>query len=171
MRARLLSRKSVLLIAVVISLIGASVAVVPHWGTDAVAQDGFSNASVSGTYAFVTAGGSPTEGTIGVLVADGNGNVTGGTLILNVPRDVLVPGAEGRTQLPAQVASGTYAINADGTGTVSATASIPGQTLVRNFDLVISGTDGSLATECTLSQIEPTLGGGLGFFAIKRIGD
>jgi hypothetical protein len=49
--------------------------------------------------------------------------------------------------------------------------SIPGQTLVRTFGLLASRVDGSVVTEAYLSQAEPTLGGGLGFFVLTRVSD
>jgi hypothetical protein len=168
MRLNILNRKSLLLVAVVVSLVAVTLGIISRSG-QAVAQPGFSNASLQGTYAFVTDGGSPTEATFGLLVVDGNGNITSGNLTLNVPRSVLVPGATGRTTVPAVVTSGSYTINANGTGSTSAMASIPGQVLTRNYDLLVTEADGSTALELQAIQIEPTLGGGLGYFALKKI--
>ncbi len=171
MKFGLSRRNSFLVLAATISVVLVTVIGVARWGANdtARAQAPFSNATLKGTYAFVTAGGSPTEAAYGLIVADGNGNITSGKLTLNVPRSVLVPGAAGRTTVPATVTSGSYTVNADGTGSASATASIPGQILTRNFDTTIVELDGAVAKEVALGQIEPTLGGGLGYYALKRV--
>jgi len=100
-----------------------------------------------------------------------DGTIRSGVLILNVPTSVIAPGAPGRTTIPATVTSGSYTIGAAGIGSADAMISIPGQTLVRTFGLLVSQVEGPLVTEAYLSQAEPTLGGGLGFFIVKRVSD
>ena len=170
MRLSMLTRRTVFLLAAAISLVAIAVSIVPRWGVSSVsqAQAGFTNASLKGKYAFVTAGGSPAEATLGLLTSDGNGNITNATLRLNVPTSVLQPGATGRSVVPA-TGNGTYTVNADGTGTATATVNTAAGVLSRSFEFVISRADGSTATEVQLSQREPTLAGGLGFFALERL--
>ncbi len=163
-----LNRKLLLLVTAVAVLVTAAVSFLPNWGNEAQAKQG---PRLVGTYAVATAAGSPTEGTTGQLVAASDGSITGGILVLNVPRSVLIPGATGRTAVPATVTSGTYTIGPNGLGNADANISIPGQVLVRSFQLLVSQVDGSTVTEAYLSQNEPTLGGGLGFFIVKRVSD
>jgi hypothetical protein len=162
-----INRKPLIVMAVVISLAAAAVVFFARSGSKAVAQGGFNNSYLRGEYAFITAGGSTSEATIGVLVADGAGNITSGSLRLNLP-----PGAVGnpeRVSVPATVVSGTYTINADGTGRSDAVAQIPGSTLVRTYDTVITEVDGDVAEELQMVQRQNTTAGNLGYFALKRI--
>lgn len=78
---------------------------------------GYSNASLNGTYVFAMTGqcsGACSTASVvqavGIMKADGNGNVTGGTLDLNIG------GAYNGAPLAL---SGTYSVNADGTATVA----------------------------------------------------
>lgn len=170
MRISMLNRKSLLLVVVIVSLVVAAALSVARWGTNDLAQ-AQGPPRLQGAYAVATAAGSPTEGTIGRLVANADGTLSGGVLILNVPTSVIAPGAPGRTTLPATVTSGSYTLGPNGIGSADAMISIPGQTLVRTFGLLASRVDGSVVTEAYLSQAEPTLGGGLGFFVLTRVSD
>ena len=78
---------------------------------------GYSNASLNGTYVFAMSGqcasacsSASVIQAAGIMKADGNGNVTGGTLDLNIG------GAYNGAPLTL---SGTYSVNSDGTATVS----------------------------------------------------
>jgi len=160
------------LLAVVLSLVVATVLSVSHWDGSAKAQAGFSAARLRGTYAFVTVGGSDIEATLGTLTADGMGNITNANLRLNVPASVVQPGAPAGTRavIPA-IGAGTYTVRADGTGTAAATVDTAAGRLTRNFESVVARVEGGVATEVFLTQREATLGGGLGYFALKRVGD
>jgi hypothetical protein len=127
---------------------------------------------LQGSYSFVTAGGSTTEATIGVVVFDGNGNTTGGTLELHIPRSAVAPGTTGRTAIPVQVMGGSYSLNADGRGTASAVVLAPPPlgTLTRNYSLVVLESVGPLATRLRGVQIEPTVAGQLGYYELVRTG-
>lgn len=166
MSSKILNRKSLFLMAVVVLLAAVTFGVISR-RNQAVAQGGFNNSYLRGTYAFVTAGGSTTEATIGVLTADGNGNITSGSLRLNLPAGAV--GNPERISLPATVTSGTYTINPDGRGRSDATAAIPGATLVRTYDTVITEVDGDVATKVQMVQRENTTAGNLGYFALHRI--
>jgi len=173
MKLSMLNRKSLLLLAVVLSLVVATVLSVSHWDGSAKAQAGFSAASLRGTYAFITVGGSDIEATLGILVADGMGNITNANLRLNVPASVVQPGAPAGTRavVPA-IGTGTYTVRADGTGTAAATVDTAAGRLTRNFESVVAAVNSNgIATEVFLTQREATLGGGLGYFALKRVGD
>lgn len=173
MNVKLLMRRPLVVLVIMVGLGVVAMSAVSHWNDSSVAraQAGFSAASFQGTYAFVTAGGSIDEATLGILVADGNGNITSGSLTLNVPASVLAPGAPGRTVIPATVTQGSYTVNANGAGTATATVNTPGGTLERSFDFVIAQADGSLATEIFLAQREPTLTEELGYFKLKRLSE
>jgi hypothetical protein len=163
------NRKSFVLVVVVLALVGAMVTMLPRLGgkNSAQAQQG---PTLRGTYGFFTAGGSPTEAALGRLVADGNGNLTASSIILNLPTSVLVPGAPGRRSIPVAVTGGTYTVNADGTGESSATIQIPGQAPQgRSYDLLVTQVDNGVVTEAYLAQREFTTGGGLGYYRLKRV--
>lgn len=171
MRSKKVQHRVIWLCVLIIAAAVAAASLAPRWSSNAVAQGGrFSNAHLRGTYAFATAGGSPTEATLGYLTADGNGRVTSATLRLNVPTSVLVPGATGRSVVPA-TGSGTYTLNPDGTGTAAATVNTAAGTLTRNFELIVSASEGNLATEILAGQRESTLAGGLGYYILKRVSD
>lgn len=168
MSSKILNRQSLFLMAIVALLTAVAIGVIAR-RNHAVAQGGFDNSYIRGTYAFVTVGGSTTEATIGVITADGNGNITSGSLRLNLPAGAV--GNPDRISLPATVTSGTYSVNSDGTGRADATAAIPGATLVRTYDLVITDVDedGRVAEEVFMVQRQNTTAGNLGYFALKRI--
>lgn len=79
-------------------------------------NNGFSNSNLSGQYAFSmsgsisTANGSVPLSRVGVFVANGNGNITGGA------EDVTTFGS-GTQEL--DFTGGTYSVNSDGTGTMT----------------------------------------------------
>lgn len=161
------NRTSITLAVLTVALIGAVIAFTP--GSDTSAQ----GLRVQGTYAFVTAGGSTTEATIGVVTFDASGNATGGTLELHIPRSAVAPGQPGRTVIPVQVVGGTAALSADGKGTASAVADAPPPIgrLTRNYSLVVLESSGGVATRLRGVQIEPTVAGNLGYFELVRIGN
>jgi hypothetical protein len=79
---------------------------------------GFTNANLSGTYAFLITG-TNTGGFFGIagsLQADGNGNITSGTIDVNSPGTVGVQTNVG--------ASGTYIVHADGRGAAALNTSL-----------------------------------------------
>ena len=80
------------------------------------AASGFTNASLSGGYAFGVLGTSGTQAQAGsgVAVADGNGNITSGDETLNI----------GGTVSCHATLTGTYSVNTNGTGTATATVTM-----------------------------------------------
>ena len=102
---------------------GSSIITVPPVS----AQTGYSNASITGTYSLVLEHGSQGTGT-GFFVADGNGNITSGTMSI-------VPG-------PCNASiSGTYNLSSTASGTAAITATqITGPTgCLGNFFQAVSG--------------------------------
>lgn len=92
------------------------------------AASGFSKASVVGGYGFVASGqevvGSADETIVanGVFTSDGNGNLTAGNMT-----ETLIGVGSGGPLICSWTLSGTYTINADGTGTaVITTTPTPG---------------------------------------------
>ncbi|MCS6807081.1 MAG: hypothetical protein RMM98_06085 [Acidobacteriota bacterium] len=161
------NRKSIALAAFTVALIGAAIL---FTGLNNTSAQGL---RLAGSYVFMTAGGSTTEATIGVVTFDGNGNITGGALELHIPRSAVAPGQTGRTVIPVQVTGGSYTLNANGTGSTSAVAQAPPPigTLTRNYSLVVVESTGSVATRLRGVQIEPTVAGNLGYFELVRIGN
>ena len=82
------------------------------------AQTVYTNASIIGTYA-VTASGTVV---IGTIKADGNGNITSGTIT-----DVYGTTSSGDTPNCSLSVTGTYSVQSDGSGTATLQIS-PGQT-------------------------------------------
>src|SRR5258708_23938937 len=90
--------------------------------TTPVHAAGFTNANVSGGYGFGVAGTSgavPEVGT-GVVTADGNGNLTGGEETVNI----------GGISCHATF-TGTYSVNANGTGTVTLNTTLDADSIAR----------------------------------------
>ena len=119
---------------------------------DGFAASGFSNKSFKGSYGVGFSGTDLTVGPIagtGILVADGNGNLTGTETIKDGPI------------VCNESFSGTYGINSDGTGTGSVTVtSTPDGGIceasvgnVITFSLVLSGNGSS--NQIKLSETNP----------------
>ena len=99
---------------------------------------GFTNASFSGNFVFSMSGecvnactpitGVPTIEMVGLMVADGKGNITGGT------RDLSFAGAyNGQASL-----TGTYSVNSDGTADLA----LNDGTVTTNYAMILTGTGG-----------------------------
>jgi hypothetical protein len=176
MRSSMFNRKSLFVIAVITVLVGTMVAILPRLsGSDsAKAQQGY---TLRGRYAFYTAAGSPVEAALGSIVTDGAGNVTGGSLKLNLPRAALFPGTTGRTSVDVAVTGGSFQIAADGTGFASTTITLPGQApQPRDYDFLVVTADGNVVTEARMAQQQQTTSAsvfayGLGYYAIRRLSD
>jgi hypothetical protein len=129
----------------------------------------FTNASLQGQYALVGMGDGNVAASVGVNNFDGQGNVKGG-LTLNAPGT-----GQSRT-IVKLISVGTYAVNADGTGTATMTHTLPdGNTFTENFDFVITQATLDLAsttkraTEVFLVQREPGIAAKLVTFVLKGI--
>lgn len=109
----------------------------------------FTNASLNGTYAFMTSGEAfvntstgPAESPmvrVGSFVADGNGHITSGVEDVN---------SSGTVSAAATITSGSYSINADGRGTLTLNVASTFNSTI-NFGIVLtSGSSGppSIAT-------------------------
>ncbi|MBI3949128.1 MAG: hypothetical protein HY314_01530 [Acidobacteria bacterium] len=175
MRSNMLNRQSLLLVIVVAVLLAATISILPRLGGNNSAQA--QGLTLQGAYAFYTIGGSPVEAALGRLQADGMGNFTAGTITLNLPRAALFPGTTGRTSIQIAVTGGTYGINPDGTGFASAMITLPGQApQPRDYDLLVTGSNGNIVTEAYLAQQQPTTGAtvfanALGYYRITRVSD
>ncbi len=95
------------------------------------AQSGYSNASVTGTYAFSFGSRATQEGYIGTLIADGNGNITG-----TLNSQTYHAGA-----CSVSIA-GTYSVQSNGSGSLS-------------WMLTPAGTSPCSATGTDISDITP----------------
>ena len=102
----------------------------------------YSNASLNGTYAFMTSGEVlPTNATsavpmvrVGSFAADGTGHITGGVEDVN---------ASGTVSNAASITGGSYSINADGRGTLILNVVSAGFNSSINFSIVLtSGSSG-----------------------------
>ena len=113
----------------------------------------YSNASLNGTYAFMTSGEVlPTNATsavpmvrVGSFVADGSGHITGGVEDVN---------AAGTVSNAAAITGGSYSIASDGRGTLSLTvvSSVFNSTV--NFAITLTSTaDGLMIDETTTGQV------------------
>ena len=115
---------------------------------------GFSNASLNGTYVFTMAGqcasacaSASVIQAVGIFKADGNGNVTNGSLDLNIG------GAYNGAPLTL---SGTYSVNSDGTATVSVNDTVATDAFVITLANTTSGyivsNDGQWALSGTIAK-------------------
>jgi len=126
------------------------------------AASGFTNATLSGGYAFGVVGtsGIQAQAGNGVAVADGNGNITSGDETLNI----------GGTMSCHATLTGTYSVNTNGTGTATATVTMDaasqangcGTSSIGHFTLAI-GNGGS-----TVFIAEQDTGGTFVATAIKQ---
>jgi hypothetical protein len=124
--------------------------------------------SLQGDYAVVThygEGGNLALG-VGTEQFDGNGNCRG-TLLLNRPTPT------GTRELVALTSTGTYTVNADGTGVIFLTVRLPdGTTRTATEDFVITRTEGTggilVATRIVDEQREPSLVLGNGEFVTQE---
>ena len=86
------------------------------------ASSGFSNSNLNGTYAYSGNGvgaGNLAESAVGVVTADGKGNISAGESTANI----------GGTICHLTSISGTYSVNSDGTGTASITGTLDPQSI------------------------------------------
>jgi len=85
------------------------------------ASSGFTNANLSGGYAFAGNGisGNSAEASLGVITADGNGNITAGEFTADI----------GGTVCHLTSLTGTYSINTNGTGTVTVNGTLDQQSI------------------------------------------
>lgn len=116
----------------------------------------FSNASLSGTYAFVTSGEVITTTTeaplarTGSFVADGNGNITAGVEDVN---------SQGTVNAAAAITGGNYSVSADGRGTLSLNVA-SGFTSTITFAIVLTSTNDGLMIDETVSSNQASTGSG-----------
>ena len=130
--------------------------------------DTYSVRSLQGDYALVNHygdGGTLALG-IGTEQFDGSGNCRG-TLLLNRPT------LTGTRELVALTSTGTYTVNADGTGVIFLTVRLPdGTTRTATEDFVITRTERSggilVATRIVDEQREPSLVLGNGVFVTQE---
>lgn len=127
-------------------LIGSTVCVRSIHGQAANEQI-YTLASFRGDYAVVGTGGANVAGLLGTIVSDGQGGVSGAAL-------ANLPGSTSRTL--AQITyTGTYTINADGTGVLTVTVTLPsGRTATGTVDLLITKARRSNATDIAGMQRE-----------------
>lgn len=126
----------------------------------------YSNASLNGTYAFVTSGqvasfsgGFPTQAPFvrtGSFVADGQGRILGGfddvNLIINNGGVSL-----GGSPTSGAISGGSYTVNADGRGTMNLQVSSGGFAATINFGIVLTSTsDGLMMDETSLTNQNST---------------
>ena len=108
---------------------------------------GFSDSSLSGTYVFSFSGTDVTNdnvsffAAVGVLSADGKGNFASGTVDINDP--ALAAALNSTTNVfPAESATGTYNVTADGRGTGKITVTINGTGVPIGLDFVLTSGGG-----------------------------
>ena len=174
----IMKRLSHLRIVVLSSLavVAGGVLVFCDLSTAAAGRPGFANASLSGLYALRGTGGANEAASVGVTTFDGAGKATR-SLVLNAA----VP--EGRA-ISTITSTGTYSVNADGTGTAVFANTLPdSSTVTFSFDFVIRQVTAAvpgrpllwreslLATDVFLMQREPGLAAQLVTFELTRLGD
>lgn len=105
----------------------------PNLGTGSA---GFTNASFSGNYVFTMNGqcvacstGTVVIQSVGVMTADGKGNISGGSWDLNIG------GSDTQTAI-----SGTYQVSSDGTATLNLSETALG--ISDTFEMMLTGTNG-----------------------------
>jgi hypothetical protein len=121
---------------------------------------GFTNASLSGQYAFVTNGevfangaAAPTPvARTGSFMADGSGNITGGV------EDVVEPNALPNLAVP--ITGGSYTVNADGRGTLTLNVASGGVPSSINFGIVLTSTSDGLLIDETSTAAQASTGSG-----------
>lgn len=109
-----------------------NVLIVPGLDLNSVvhAQTEFTNESFQGNYAFTFTTGANVSAAVGVLTADGDGNITGSEII-NVPAPVR------KRRILSATIEATYTVLPDGMGTAADSTTIDGVTSGGNFDFVI----------------------------------
>jgi hypothetical protein len=118
-------------------------------------SDDWSVASLNGEYALVGTYGANVARLIGTFVVDGEGNFSGSAR-------VNLPGSGGQRVLVPITFSGTYIVEADGTGTTFGTTVLPnGTRLPATTDFVITKSARlrgvRVATEIASAQREPSV--------------
>ncbi|HXF04721.1 MAG TPA: hypothetical protein VNM72_04815 [Blastocatellia bacterium] len=96
----------------------------------------FTNAAFEGRYAVSLTFGANNGAGLGVVTADGAGNLRDGSLLLHVPTQ------DGEGQVLRGQLQGQYHINPNGTAILMAQFTFPNQTLNRVFDLVVRRDNG-----------------------------
>jgi hypothetical protein len=137
--------------------------------TSAQPDQPFDNSSLDGAFALVGVGGSHRAASVGVTQFDGAGGLTR-TLLLNEPEAT----GDGRAVIPIS-GTGTYTVNADGTGFASILNQLPGgSTVTFTFDFVITDAtprgNGRVAAARTVHMVqrEPGLAATLVTFDLTR---
>jgi len=135
-------------------------------------RPGFTNASLSGSYAVVGTGGANDAASVGVTKFDGAGGASR-TLVLNEAD----PNTSGRIILTIP-AAGTYAVTPEGMGTAIFINELPdGSKIPFDFDFVITsarrgGPRGALLAEAIhMVQREPGIAAKLVIFQLTRLSD
>lgn len=122
----------------------------------------YSNASLNGTYAFVTSGEAISSGATsatsfsrtGSFIAK-NGTITGGVY------DVVSAGVSSTTSTaPITIMGGSYTVNADGRGTLTFNINSGGVPTTVNFGIVLTSTSGGLMIDETISSSQASTGSG-----------
>lgn len=135
---------------------GSSVAPPPPTGK-------YSNASLNGTYAFVTSGeaisagassGTPFSRT-GSFTADGKQNITGGVYDL-----VNSGGTSTISSVPIPIMGGSYSISADGRGTLTLNVTSSGGPSTVSFAIVLTSPSSGLMMDETASASQASTGSG-----------
>lgn len=159
MRSSVCNRRSIHTVA--LSLMLASLVIVIP-GTVFAASDKadgghheYTQASLSGNYAFVGTYAANIAANLGVVTFDGLGSAKG-SLIVNQP------GPSGTRTIVKVTIAGTYSVNPDGTGTVQFTVSLPsGKTSDVTEDFVITKAENRngtlLATSIFEAQEQPSV--------------
>ncbi|HKW34344.1 MAG TPA: hypothetical protein VJN92_15135 [Candidatus Acidoferrum sp.] len=124
----------------------------------------FGNASLNGTYAFVTSGEAITSGgtsatplsRTGSFIANGSGGITGGVY------DIVNAGGSSTTSsAPIAIMSGSsYTVNADGRGTLTFNVNSNGAPATLNFGIVLTSTKDGLMMDETASNTQASTGSG-----------
>lgn len=140
-------------------------------------QEGFTNASLQGDYSLVFTLPLNISASVGVLTADGNGNITGsGIFNLATPF--------GQRNIVKFTFDSTYNVHQDGTGISESTLTFLAEDgsvvneFTANMDFVITqaevqdnGNKLALETSCMVRETAPVPGGGLLIGTTKRLPD
>jgi len=155
--------KNTFVIALVLSLAslsGCSASSGSNGGSSIIppvqAQSGYSNASLTGTYAFAFGSRADMDVYVGTFNADGNGNITG-----TLKSKSLTIGQESYCSTSL---SGTYSIQSSGAGTMSWTLTPSGTSPCASNDITISDiSPQTFALEVAQQGAFIAAGGNLGF--------
>jgi len=122
-------------------------------------QGKYSNASLNGTYAFVTNGEVVTSTSAetnlartGSFIANGMGGITGGI------EDVTSPGATPGLGIP--ITGGSYTVNANGTGSITLNLNAGGGPTSLTFGITLTSISGGLMIDETFNSSQASTGSG-----------